>query len=226
MKKLLFTIVGIVLILVIFLLTRKTDKKDIEEHQLTTKERTALQLTNFNDVFVELMTAVDKEDMKTLNKYVHPKQGYYFILSGEGVYQDYIHYDAIDSLYEYSETASEFEANPFKDFLDLVANLEQEQIEIFEEDLFDQDRCGFEKEDFTLDSNTVETTVLSDIYRNNVERNGEKLDAEELIKLRDIEVGITKRVFIGDGEQADVFFFSKIDGKWYLTIVDMRDCGS
>ena len=171
------------------------------------------------------LKALQSEDFETINTYIHPEKGYYFVLSTEGIYHDCIHYNNIDSLFQYAKTASEHESNPFKYFLDVLVNLNDEQLEIVEKDLLGEETCEFAEEGTFLDTEEPDVKVLTDIYTTNAERDEEKLNPEKLIKLAEAQKEITHTIWIGSGEEADLLHFTQIDGEWFISIVDLRECG-
>lgn len=198
----------------------------VENKDNNTLVATASKPKEFNAALETFIKALKSEDKAVVNSFIHPEQGYYFVLSTEGVYNDCIHYGNIDSLYQYAETASEYESNPFKYFLDALANLGEEELGVQEKDLFGVESCSFEEEGFYLDTNEPDVKTLTDVYSINAERDGIKLNPDELVQLSDTQNDLQKAVWLGSGEEADQLYFTQIDGEWYVSIFDLTECGS
>lgn len=208
--------------------SKKTDEPKPDNPALFVKDEIKVtpQSATFEMAFAAFITGLNEEDFKKVDKFIDPEQGYYFVLNGKGVYSDDSHYKTIESMFEDSRAAGEFEVNPFKHFLDMLANLSKDELEIVEQPLGEQDACDFEGTGVFLDTDSVKTTLLSDIYQQNAHRDEKEIDVDELKKRKDFEATATKRVFIGDKDGTDIFYFSKIGHQWRLAIIDMRDCSS
>lgn len=192
--------------------------------QETEETITARGVSTFDAALKDVIKALKNQDETALNTYIDDKKGLFFVLSTQGAYSECLNYENSAKLFEYAANANEYEANPLKFLLDYFNNVDMNEVEIVTKDLFGVEACGFQEKGFFLDSNDADVKLLTDIYQMNIERDGAAIDANELLKLGDAQNAASKTVFVSDGETTYTFYFTEKDGKWTLTIMDMRDC--
>lgn len=171
-----------------------------------------------------IINAFKNQDGDILNNYINEDKGVYYIQSTQGAYSECTHYNNATNILNDIENVSEYDINPLKYLLDYFNNVNTNEVEILNEDLFGVDACGFEKDGFFIDKNQADVKLLTDIYTMNIARDGDEIAPEELVKLGETQNELSKSVFIGDGEVTYTFYFTEEDGQWWLTIMDLRDC--
>ncbi|MFK7948263.1 MAG: hypothetical protein AB8G11_11770 [Saprospiraceae bacterium] len=202
----------------------ESQQQEQQEEELNSRN-IATQSSNTVDVTLkEVIKGFQNQDTETLNKYIDKEKGLYYIQSTQGAYSECIHYFDSKKVMEDSKESSEYDINPMKYLLDYFNNVNTKEMEVFTEDLFGVEACGFEEEGFFVDSNKADLKLLTDIYTMNTERDDKEIEPDELVKLGETQNEVTKTVFIGDGEMAYTFYFTQKNNKWYLTIMDLRDC--
>lgn len=201
--------------------SKSEEPQTIQETQETI---TARGVSTFDEALKEVVQALKNQDKAVLDAYIDSEKGLFFVLSTQGAYSECLNYKTSPKLFEYAAKASEYEANPLKYLLDYFNNVNLNELEIVEKDLFGIESCSFQEKGFFVDSNKPDIKLLTDIYQMNIERDGSKIDANELLKLGDAQNAASKTVFIGDGQMTYTFYFTEKDNKWTLTIMDMRDC--
>jgi len=179
---------------------------------------------SIDEAVKNVILGLKNQDTSAINRHIHTDKGMYFIQSGQGVYSQYFHYFDLGKLLSDSEASSEFEINPLKYLLDYLNNVNAEEVEIMTEDLFGIDACEFENEGFFVDSNEADIKLLTDIYSMNVTAEGSEINPDELVKLGEVQNEVSKTIIISDGQESYTLYFTFENEKWWLSIMDLRDC--
>ena len=181
--------------------------------------------TSIDEAVQKVIIAFKNQDTIVIDEHIHPEKGLYFVQSTQGVNSQYSNYSGSSELFMDSESSSEFETNPLKYMLDYFNNVDEDEMEIVTEDLFGVDVCEFDSEGFFIDSNEADIKLLTDVYTMNVAADGSEINPNELVKLGEMQNEVSKTVIIGDGEEAYSLYFTFENGKWWLSIMDLRECG-
>ena len=181
--------------------------------------------SSIDETVKKVIIAFKNQDTTAINQHIHPQKGLFFVQSTQGVNSQYYNYAGSSELFMDSESLGEFEINPLKYMLDYFNNVAEDEIEIVTEDLFGIDACGFDSEGFFIDSNEADIKLLTDVYTMNVAADGSEINPNELVKLGEVQNEVSKTLFIGYGEEAYTLYFTFENGKWWLSIMDLRECG-
>lgn len=179
-----------------------------------------------------LLRGFATKDFKTIREFIHPENGVYYVYREAGLYNDYINYLSVDSLFAQMEDEpndflpflefwTALNNRNFKDYMPQVSNISKQ----------DDIACNFKKIGSFLDNTTTQYTYLTSIY--------ESLEAQEIVfreddasseynKLDKHQSKVSRRLIVGiqKGKEiySEIFYFSNIRGKWYLTIMDFDTC--
>lgn len=156
-------------------------------------------------------------NLNYLEKYIDPKSGVYCIESG------------VSATPTLEKLQSQTELLGKSSFLFLYRD-----IAFIKKDAFvnpeNFDPCSSEVEGFYIFNLKKAQTILQDIYKLNQIQTEQAPNLEYLKSLRDIDEQLTKSVVVhfkekhGDLIQLKLFFIQR-NKKFYLSILDLRDCG-
>jgi hypothetical protein len=93
------------------------------------------------------------------------------------------------------------------------------------------DPCSENLEGYYLFNLKGSQSLLQDIYSNNLSREGTEADEKLLASLKQVDQSLKKSVFVsfvtkhGDTTMLRLYF-TELNGKAYLSIIDLRDCSA
>lgn len=203
---------------------KSTESEPSQQTQEPEKIATSRGVTTANDAISKIVEALKNQDSTTLNKYIDTEKGLYLVLSTQGSYSDCTHYNSALPIFQDGENSSEYDAHPLTYLMDYLNNVDINEMEIIQEDLFGIDACSFHENGFFLDSNETDIKLLTEVYTMNIERDGNEINPTELVKLGETQNEVSKTLYIGDGEVTYTLYLTEKDGQWSVTIMDFRDC--
>ena len=167
------------------------------------------------------------EKLKELDKYIQPGVGFYVINSGPGAYQEYQHYNSFEGFGGGDGPGPEAVSR----FLENVKKSKAEDLKLQYTDLTDIYECNFEKRGTFAVLVTQNLDILSGLYENLQKQIDQEADKAELDKLNDAEGSITTKVimniFESKGDKyAETIYFSMVGDNWYITAIDLSECGA
>jgi len=173
-------------------------KNDLKENEITESSTPE----EFRDVYADFFTAIKDKNEKRFNDYIHPKIGL-FIIQQDGALP------TLENVKDISKFKRSYDKKHFFSF-----NLDVIGIELIEQDLpkinceeFD----GYDKQGcFSKQVNNLEATNLC-----------QYIDADAAFKSKCEEtIKTIKWTVINTANYG--YYFSQIEGKWYITFIDMR----
>lgn len=223
MKKLVW---AIVVLTVIATGCRRNEKPAEEETDLVVQSNMTPEQKDFAGAFKGFITAfkaLDMENLKAgdftkLNEFIHPKEGIYTIFPGQGAYSDFMQYVSMEDL-----VADETIREAIGYFKQAMEGAQGESGDIIYEDLSEIDPCDIKEVGYYGDYG--KTNILSETYNAMQENLGEDPIASEAQKMKHCEDNVKIKVYVGIGEEAEVFYFTNDGGKWYISIMDFSECG-
>ena len=169
--------------------------------------------------FKKFVTAFQAKDYEKLDKYVQ-KDGLYALYPGIGAYSEFNKYDNVSAL-----AADEGVAEYLDFFIQSLASEQGLSGKIKFEDLSETSPCEFGEMGYWADA-SAGTTIVTNAYTALQENIGEEGDADEYASIQAAENVIDYKVYVGiGGEEADVLYFNEEGGKWYLSVIDLSECG-
>ena len=154
----------------------------------------------------EVIKAFNEKNQGLIQKYISDKQGVY-ILHREGVFNQYSFNKTIDFNKPVPANAAYVAVNSNN-------KLSFENLPSFSCDTEKWSKTGLFCEINTTDN------LLSTTAKNLIEYRGDNIPSTDIDRFLALEK-ISHRVVLTDAKQNDlVFYLSKIEGKWYLTILD------
>ncbi|MFO0357317.1 MAG: hypothetical protein ACK50A_10195 [Sphingobacteriaceae bacterium] len=93
------------------------------------------------------------------------------------------------------------------------------------------DPCSENLEGYYLFNLKGSQTLLQDLYSNNLSRDGTEADEKLLLSLKQVDQSLKKSVFVsfvtkhGDTTMLRLYF-TELNGKVYLSVIDLRDCSA
>lgn len=219
MKKifLIFMVLGIVATS-----CRRTEKPEVNDDKEEETNISARGITKeqeeFADVFTDFIQAFRSKDYNRLNDFVNSELGVYVIFPGPGVASEFSFYQNMEDIANdrsLKETLGYFEQ--------ALESGNAQKGEITYEELDTVDACDVK--DMVYLGDYGDTDALSSTYKALMESEGEDLDEEEMNKIIACEKNVKIKVYIGVGEEAEAVYFNNTDGKWYISIIDLSECG-
>jgi hypothetical protein len=172
-------------------------KNDLKENEITESSTPE----EFRDVYTDFFTAIKDENEKRFNDYIHPKIGL-FIIQQDGALP------TLENVKDISKFKRSYDKKHFFSFnLDVIGIelIEQElpKINCEEFDGYDKQGC------FSKQINNLEATNLCQYI---------DADAAFISKCEET-IKTIKWTVINTANYR--YYFSQIDGKWYITFIDM-----
>ena len=199
--------------------------------QTSIKSEETKQIQSFEKQFANFINAVEENDFETMNKFIHPKYGYYYIFR-PGVMDGYSNHFSFEEKFN-----SEYSA------LKILAEMyskKKPKHKSFNKIL----RCCCQFEGFFTNNAKIDCTILSRLYERmlvflNPQMEDELTEEQEkeLQQLRNIEHKTEKTIILSFMEEEEgynmceekytvsiSFSFLRDGLSWYLIIVDTNDC--
>lgn len=161
---------------------------------------------------------------------IHPDLGCYIIAPTPGMYPDYIHVKSMEAL----EKSAALQHSFLSPWNELVSILKEKKATYFSILPLESskgenvDICNFSKEGIFIQEG-ISYTGLSEILKT-IQDVGitEEIQENERVAISDFEKKVKRQVITGIKGTSEVyaegFYFSEIDGKWYLSVIDLSDC--
>lgn len=171
----------------------QTDKKELEGD--------TPKLLEFNEAYSSFFWALVDKDEKTFNTFIHPQFGAYFIESN-GALPSFVTVKDIANFKRITDGKSFFNIDIEK--VGTEPLLEELPIVICEENIYNKQGC------FTQNINKLRESGLWNIPDL---KEQEKKNMDKLSETIEYTVVNTANY---------IYYFSQIDGAWYVTFIDMR----
>jgi hypothetical protein len=197
MKKILF------IITTMFLASCNNERKDVQHEPA--RDTTVVKSENiidFSDVYRDFFYSIIEKRADAFNKYIHPSQGLY-VIESQG---------ALPTITNTNDISRFRTVNDQKSFFDF--DLNKVGYEMIKDSLpkVDCDKAPtfYSKEgSFTQETNLLAESKIWETNSNENENDKIKTAAES-VKMTVINTANYR------------YYFSQIDGKWYITFIDMR----
>ena len=163
---------------------------------------------------VQVVKAFQENDAATLNKMISPDKGL-TILFRRGVLDEFVKLDKIDF------------ANPVPDYNFYAAFTAVDKVVFESLPTFDCESMKWSKSGLFCDT-TVADQILSTAALNQNEFGGQQIAETDINAMKELEKN-SKRVVLSDAQGGElVFYLTKINDQWFLTIVDRvtSDCSA
>ncbi len=200
--------------------TEKPDEREGEGDDITNISARGItkEQEQFAGVFTDFIQAFRAKDYDKLNSFIHKELGVYVIFPGMGVASEFSFYQNIEGIINdraLKETLGYFEQ--------ALESGDAQKGKITYEELDSVDACDIKEIVYLGDYGN--TDALSSTYKALMEIEGEDLDEEEMNNITTCEKNVKLKIYIGVGDEAEALYFTSLDGKWYISIIDLSECG-
>ncbi|PHN05728.1 hypothetical protein [Flavilitoribacter nigricans] len=168
----------------------------------------------FEDHVQEVMRAFRQKDTRALNEMIHPERGL-MIVFRPGVFNNYYHFKEVDL------------NEPHPHYLPEITDSVDHQIAYESLPTFSCDEYVWNKTGLFCDTTSVDH-LLSRTAQNRIRYDLGEVTDEEIQAFTDLENNSRKVVLADNVGRSLMFSLTPIDGKWYLTIIDLvrNDCST
>jgi hypothetical protein len=195
-----------------------TEEPDVNDGGETISARGLTQeQEDFATTFKNFITAFQAKDYDKLNAFAG-EDGVYVIYPGFGAYSEFVQYEDMKAL-----ASDESISEALGYFEQALGSGEGLSGEIEYEELDSLDPC--EVKEYIYLGDYGATNILTSSYKALQENLGEEGDAKEFESLLGVEKNVKIKVYVGIGEEAEVLYFTNNGTKWFLSIMDLSECG-